>query len=203
MPEVATNNNGIFLGEKNQRYNNVITLSKGIFPAPESFDNEDTILNGEFNEDDPEKLAIDSAALMGKYFITRQAGGICISNKGKVTGEKLKELSFSILQATGARITRVVYLSCPTCGRTKFDLQEAVREVKAVTGHLNGLKIAVMGCIVNGPGEMADADYGYVGAGNGKVHIYRGTSPVLKNIPQESAAEALLALIESDRKVQI
>ena len=201
MPEVVTNNNGIFLGEKNQRYNNVITLSKGNFPAPESLDNEDIMLNGEFNEDDPEKLAIDSAALMGKYFITRQAGGICISNKGKVTDEKLKELSFSILQATGARITRVVYLSCPTCGRTKFDLQETVREVKAVTGHLSGLKIAVMGCIVNGPGEMADADYGYVGAGNGKVHIYRGTSPVLKNIPQESAAEALLALIESDRKV--
>ena len=88
----------------------------------------------------------------------------------------------------------MVYLSCPTCGRTKFDLQEAVREVKAVTGHLTGLKIAVMGCIVNGPGEMADADYGYVGAGNGKVHIYRGTSRVLKNIPQESAAGELVRL---------
>jgi len=202
IPEVVTNNNGIFLGEKNQRYNNVITLSKGNFPAPEVFNNDNIILNGEFDEDDPEKLAIDSAALMGRYFITRQAGGICLTNKGKVKGDKLKELSFSILQATGARITRVVYLSCPTCGRTKFDLQEAVREVKAVTGHLTGLKIAVMGCIVNGPGEMADADYGYVGAGNGKVHIYRGTTRVLNNIPQRSAAEALLALIESDRKAQ-
>jgi len=200
VPEVVTNNNGIFTGEKNQRYNNVITLSKGIFPPPEAFNNDDVMLNGEFNEDDPDKLAIDSAALMGRYFITRQAGGICITNQGSVKGDRLKELSFSILQATGARITRAVYLSCPTCGRTKFDLQEAVREVKAVTGHLTGLKIAVMGCIVNGPGEMADADYGYVGAGNGKVHIYRGTTLVLKNIPQKSAAEALLKLIEGDQK---
>ena len=138
--------------------------------------------------------------MVGKYFITKQADAICISNNGKVQGDKLKELSFSILQATGARITRVTYLSCPTCGRTKFDLQEAVKKVKAVTGHLKGLKIAVMGCIVNGPGEMADADYGYVGAANGKVHIYRGIEPVLKNIPQESAAEELLKIIEGDQK---
>ncbi|MFZ2339127.1 MAG: (E)-4-hydroxy-3-methylbut-2-enyl-diphosphate synthase [Bacteroidales bacterium] len=200
VPEVVTNNNGTFTGEKKQCYNNVITLSSGNFLAPEAFNNEAIILNGEFNEDDPEKLAIDSAALLGRYFITRQAGGICITNKGKIKEDKLKELSFSILQATGARITRVVYLSCPTCGRTKFDLQEAVREVKAVTGHLTGLKIAVMGCIVNGPGEMADADYGYVGAGNGKVHIYRGTSQALKNIPQESAAKELLRLIEDDMR---
>ena len=199
-PEVVINNDDSFTGEKNQRYNNVITLSKDNFPAPELLNNDDTILNGEFNEDDPEKLAIDSASLLGRYFITRQAGGICITNKGKIKGDKLKELSFSILQATGARITRVVYLSCPTCGRTKFDLQEAVREVKAVTGHLTGLKIAVMGCIVNGPGEMADADYGYVGAGNGKVHIYRATVPLLKNIPQKLAAKELLRLIEKDRK---
>ena len=194
-PEVVTNNDGTFSGEENQRYNNVITCSNDILPPSDVFKNEDVILNGEFNEDDPEKLAIDSAAILGRYFITRQACGICITNKGKVRGDKLKELSFSILQATGARITRVIYLSCPTCGRTKFDLQEAVREVKAVTGHLTGLKIAVMGCIVNGPGEMADADYGYVGAGNGKVHIYRGTSQVLKNIPQEFEAMRYHSLI--------
>ncbi len=166
----------------------------------EDTNNEKVIIHAEFDEDDAEKLAIDSASLVGKYFITRQADGICISNRGKVKGEKLKELSFSILQATGARITRVTYLSCPTCGRTKFDLQEAVKKVKAVNRHLSGLKIAVMGCIVNGPGEMADADYGYVGAANGKVHIYRGTNPVLKNIPQESAAEELLKVIEKDQK---
>jgi (E)-4-hydroxy-3-methylbut-2-enyl-diphosphate synthase len=119
-----------------------------------------------------------------------------------VGGEKLKELAFSIFQATDARITRTRYVSCPTCGRTKFDLQEAVRRVKALTGHLTGLKIAVMGCIVNGPGEMAGSDYGYVGTAEGKVHIYRRTEPVLKNVPQEKAAEELLKLIESDLGVQ-
>ncbi|MBP1674709.1 MAG: 4-hydroxy-3-methylbut-2-en-1-yl diphosphate synthase, partial [Bacteroidetes bacterium] len=190
---------GIFKTESGNQCNyNVITFTPDIHPSIQDNQDENIILNPVFDEDDPEKLAIDSASLLGKYFITKQAGGICISNKGKVRGEKLKELSFSILQATGARITRVVYLSCPTCGRTKFDLQEAVKKVKEVTGHLKGLKIAIMGCIVNGPGEMADADYGYVGAANGRVHIYRRTVPVLKNIPQESAAGELLKLIEKD-----
>ncbi len=198
-PEVVTQANGKFKNESGKACNyNVITLKSGNSLPLNSTNNEKVIIHAVFDEDDAEKLAIDSASLAGKYFITRQVDGICISNKGKVKGEKLKELSFSILQATGARITRVTYLSCPTCGRTKFDLQEAVKKVKAVTGHLSGLKIAVMGCIVNGPGEMADADYGYVGAANGKVHIYRGTVPVLKNIPQESAAKELLRLIEDD-----
>ena len=113
-------------------------------------------------------------------------------------GDKLKEISFSILQASEARITRNRYISCPTCGRTKFNLQEAVRKVKQATGNLSGLKIAVMGCIVNGPGEMAGADYGYVGAGEGKVHIYRGTVAVKKNVPQEDAVKELLKLIAED-----
>jgi (E)-4-hydroxy-3-methylbut-2-enyl-diphosphate synthase len=198
-PEVFTSENGIFRNESGDLCNyNVITLVNDSQPIIKDHQNEKIILNAVFDENDPEKLAIDSASLFGKYFITKQADGICISNNGKIQGEKLKELSFSILQATGARITRVTYLSCPTCGRTKFDLQEAVKKVKAVTAHLTGLKIAIMGCIVNGPGEMADADYGYVGAANGKVHIYRGTVPVLKNISQESAAEELLKLIEKD-----
>ena len=91
-----------------------------------------------------------------------------------------------------------MYLSCPTCGRTKFNLQESVRRVKEATGNLKGLKIAVMGCIVNGPGEMAGADYGYVGAAEGKVHIYKGTVAVLKNIPEEDAVKELLKVIEKD-----
>jgi (E)-4-hydroxy-3-methylbut-2-enyl-diphosphate synthase len=200
-PEVLICENGIYKNENGEpSKDKVLTFSPD---APASIpDNpeEKIILNPVFDEDNPEKLAIDAASLLGKYYITKKADGICISNNGKVQGEKLKELSFSILQATGARITRVIYLSCPTCGRTKFDLQEAVKKVKAVTGHLKGLKIAIMGCIVNGPGEMADADYGYVGAANGKVHIYKGTQPVLKNIPQESAAEELLKIIEKDQK---
>jgi (E)-4-hydroxy-3-methylbut-2-enyl-diphosphate synthase len=199
-PEVLAFENGNFLTEDGEiSKDKVVSFSAGK-PVSISIDPEEkTILNPLFNEDDPVKLAIDAATLLGKYFITKQADGLCISNKGKIQGEKLKELSFSILQATGARITRIVYLSCPTCGRTKFDLQEAVQKVKSVTSHLKGLKIAVMGCIVNGPGEMADADYGYIGASNGRVHIYRGMVPVLKNIPQEMAAEELVKLIDKDQ----
>jgi (E)-4-hydroxy-3-methylbut-2-enyl-diphosphate synthase len=104
-------------------------------------------------------------------------------------------VAFGILQASRARITRTEYISCPGCGRTTFRLQEAVKRVKEATAHLNGLKIAVMGCIVNGPGEMADADYGYVGAGPGKVHIYKGKEPVLKNVPEDEALERLLEII--------
>ena len=161
------------------------------------------MLNPVFNEDDPEKLAIDASALMGRYFILRQAGGICIRNDGKIKGDKLRDLSFSILQATEARITRNRYISCPTCGRTRFKLQEALKEVKEATSHLSGLRIAVMGCIVNGPGEMAGADYGYVGAGNGKVHIYRGTEAVVKNVAQEEAVDVLLKVIEKVEPVQL
>jgi (E)-4-hydroxy-3-methylbut-2-enyl-diphosphate synthase len=201
-PEVVTFEKGRFLNENGtESFDKIVTFRAGETLSIPDHPAEKIILNPVFNEDDPEKLAIDSASLLGKYFITRQADGICITNNGRIKGEKLKELCFSILQATGARITRVVYLSCPTCGRTKFDLQEAVKKVKSVTGHLTGLKIAIMGCIVNGPGEMADTDYGYVGAANGKVHIYRGTEAVLKNILQESAAEELLRLIEGDQKI--
>ncbi len=158
------------------------------------------ILNPVFNEESVEDLQIKASSLLGRYLNDRNVAGISITNKKEIPLREITSLSFSILQSTGLRITRTVYLSCPTCGRTKFNLQDAVKKVKTVTGHLKGLKIAVMGCIVNGPGEMAGADYGYVGAANGKVNIYRGTIPVLKNIPQESAAEELLGLIERDQK---
>jgi len=104
-------------------------------------------------------------------------------------------VAYGILQASRARITRTEFISCPGCGRTTFNLQEAVKKVKEATGHLTGLKIAVMGCIVNGPGEMADADYGYVGAGPGKVHIYKGKTAVLKNVDEGEAVEELLKII--------
>jgi len=104
-------------------------------------------------------------------------------------------VAYNILQASRSRITKTDYIACPGCGRTQFALQDALQKVKAATSHLTGLKIAVMGCIVNGPGEMADADYGYVGAGNGKVNLYKGKTLVSKNIPEERAIEELLKLI--------
>jgi (E)-4-hydroxy-3-methylbut-2-enyl-diphosphate synthase len=139
--------------------------------------------------------AVDAAPVL----LPRRATAIRIDNGGMLPAEVVTSVQDGILQAARIKITRNDYISCPTCGRTKFDLPAAVAEVKRATGHLKGLKIAVMGCVVNGPGEMADADYGYVGAAEGKVHIYRGTEAVLKNVPVNEAIARLLELIENDR----
>ena len=109
------------------------------------------------------------------------------------------DTAFAILQAARLRTVKTEYISCPGCGRTLYDLQGTIARVKAATSHLTGLKIAIMGCIVNGPGEMADADYGYVGAARGKISLYRGKVCVEKNLPAEEAVDHLLALIEADR----
>ena len=108
-------------------------------------------------------------------------------------------VAYALLQAARVRQTKTEYISCPGCGRTLYDLQETIRKVKAATQHLTGLKIGIMGCIVNGPGEMADADYGYVGAGRGRISLYRGKECVEKNIPEEDAVDHLLRLIDNDR----
>ena len=175
--------------------------------APEHFFNSlknngldiNVILNPVFNEDNIEDLQINASAITGRYLTDKQVAGINLVNRGNIPFREITYLTFSILQCTETRITRTMYLSCPTCGRTKFSLQEAVKKVKEKTAHLKGLKIAVMGCVVNGPGEMAGADWGYVGAADGKVHIYKGTIPVLKNIAEEKAADELLRLIEEDQ----
>ena len=109
-------------------------------------------------------------------------------------------VAYAILQAARLRITKTEYISCPGCGRTLYNLQETIARVKAATSHLVGLKIAIMGCIVNGPGEMADADYGYVGAGPGRISLYKGKVCIEKNIPESEAVERLLKLIETDQK---
>lgn len=122
-----------------------------------------------------------------------------VLNNDNFNAEDLIRLSKDILQAARVRMYKTEYISCPGCGRTLFELEQTIAQIKAATSHLQGLKIGIMGCIVNGPGEMADADYGYVGAGRGKVSLYRGKECVLKNIPQEEAVEQLLALIETDK----
>jgi (E)-4-hydroxy-3-methylbut-2-enyl-diphosphate synthase len=114
--------------------------------------------------------------------------------------QELTTLSDAILQAARIKFTKTEYISCPGCGRTLYNLQETIARIKAATSHLVGLKIGIMGCIVNGPGEMADADYGYVGAGRGKISLYRQKACVAKNIPEEQAVDRLLELIEADRQ---
>src|SRR6056300_1261362 len=106
--------------------------------------------------------------------------------------------SFGILQASRSRISKTEYISCPSCGRTLFDLQETTAKIRAVTSHLKGIKIGIMGCIVNGPGEMADAHYGYVGTGPGKITLYKEKEVVKRNVPESEAVEELIILIKEN-----
>lgn len=151
----------------------------------------------EYFEDDLERLQIKSAADLGGLMIDGIGDGIFIRNRGLAP---TYDTALMILQASRRRISRVEYISCPGCGRTLFDIQSVVRKVKESTSHLRNIKIAVMGCIVNGPGEMADADYGYIGAGRGLVTLYRKGEAVEKNIPADKALDALLELINKDIK---
>jgi (E)-4-hydroxy-3-methylbut-2-enyl-diphosphate synthase len=114
--------------------------------------------------------------------------------------EMLNQLSFGILQAARTRMSKTEYISCPSCGRTLFDLQETTAMIRKRTDHLKGIKIGIMGCIVNGPGEMADADYGYVGVGKGKISLYRGQDMIKKSVPEENAVEELIGLMREDGK---
>ena len=130
-------------------------------------------------------------------FIDGMADGIWIENRG-IAQQELDELALAILQAARVRISRAEYIACPGCGRTSYDLRGTLAAIRARTSHLAGLKIGVMGCIVNGPGEMADADYGYVGEGGGKVTIYRGKEVVRRSVPQDEAVDALVEVIKTD-----
>ena len=157
------------------------------------------IIRRAYNEPSVESLRIKAAADMGVILIDGLVDGLWLENPSS-SADELNAIMFGILQATRARISKTEYIACPGCGRTMYDLQGTLARIKAATAHLKGLKIGVMGCIVNGPGEMADADYGYVGAARGKVSLYRRKECVEKNIPEDEAIERLLQLIDSDRK---
>ena len=145
-----------------------------------------------------EQLQIDSSVDIGGLFIDGLGDGIFISHNNCASIQEVNKLAFQILQSTRTRITKTDYISCPSCGRTQFDLIKTTAEVRKQTSHLKGLKIAVMGCIVNGPGEMADADYGYVGTGYKKVSIYKKHNVVTKNIDSSKAVEALISVIKDN-----
>ena len=143
-----------------------------------------------------EELQIDASVDMGGLLIDGLGDGIYIAAENCGGDLFLNDTAFGILQATRTRISKTDYISCPSCGRTLFDLQETTAKIRAKTNHLKGLKIGIMGCIVNGPGEMADADYGYVGTGKGKITLYKEKTVVKKNIPEEDALDELIGLIK-------
>ena len=144
-----------------------------------------------------QELQLTAAAQLGNFFIDGLADGICI-DAPHLPAADVEALGYSILQAARARMSKTEYISCPSCGRTLFDIQTAIARIKAKTSHLNTLKIGIMGCIVNGPGEMADADYGYVGAGRGKISLYKGQTCIEKNIPEDEAVDRLIELIKAN-----
>ena len=146
----------------------------------------------------PEQLQLYAATDFGGLLIDGLGDGVFISAEN-CGGDKLaNETAFNILQATRTRISKTEYISCPSCGRTLFDLQETTAKIRSRTNHLKGIKIAIMGCIVNGPGEMADADYGYVGSGPGRITLYRGKEVVKKNVPTVHAVDELVGIIRDD-----
>ena len=149
---------------------------------------------------DWETFQLKAAMAVGGLLIDRKATKLVILNSQQPTADnqQLVTLADAILQAARIKFTKTEYISCPGCGRTLYNLQETIARIKAATSHLVGLKIGIMGCIVNGPGEMADADYGYVGAGRGKISLYKQKVCVEKNIPEEEAVDKLLELINKD-----
>lgn len=151
-----------------------------------------------YAEEEKENLQIKAAADMGALVFDGLTDGIFLYNQGSIPTTTLDATAFGILQAGRLRTSKTEYISCPGCGRTLYDLQGTIARIKAATSHLKGLKIGIMGCIVNGPGEMADADYGYVGAGRGKISLYKKKECIEKNIPEEEAVEKLIELIKAN-----
>ena len=155
-----------------------------------------------YNHSQEEKgdFQLEAAADMGALMFDGFTDGIWLMNNGTLSDDVIDATAFGILQAARLRTTKTEYISCPGCGRTLYDLRTTIARIKEATKDMKGLKIGIMGCIVNGPGEMADADYGYVGAGRGKISLYRRKECVEKNIPEEEAVEKLLQLIRSDER---
>ena len=177
------------------------------------------ILTLSCKESSIDRQLIHYAVEAGALLVDGMGDGIwLINDSGVITNEKvsgrtylaaknnhqfLNNTAFSILQAARTRVSKTEYISCPSCGRTLFDLQETTAKIRSVTSHLKGLKIAIMGCIVNGPGEMADADFGYVGSGPGKITLYKGKEIMKRNVNSQTAVSALIDLLkESDAWVE-
>ena len=145
-----------------------------------------------------EWLQVKAGADMGTLLLNGFRDGVWVEAPNYASPDDVVSLEYGILQAARLRMSKTEFISCPSCGRTLFDLQRTVAQVKAATSHLSHLKIGIMGCIVNGPGEMADADYGYVGAAVGKISLYKGKECIEKNIPQDDAIPRLVELIRQN-----
>jgi (E)-4-hydroxy-3-methylbut-2-enyl-diphosphate synthase len=156
------------------------------------------VIERTYHENDLETFQIKSSADTGGLLLDGLCDGIWLRNTGTIIENEICKTAFSILQASRMRISKTEYISCPSCGRTQFDIQSTTRKIRSKTAHLKGLKIGVMGCIVNGIGEMADADYGYVGGAPGKITLYHHKEVVQRGVPEDLAVDKLVELIKQN-----
>jgi len=153
------------------------------------------IIGRQYQDLNSEQLQLYAATDTGGLLVDGLGDGLFLEAVRSGSDKMVNDMAFNILQATRTRISKTEYISCPSCGRTLFDLQETTARIRVRTSHLKGIKIGIMGCIVNGPGEMADADYGYVGSGPGRITLYKGREVVRKNVPTVEAVDELINLI--------
>jgi (E)-4-hydroxy-3-methylbut-2-enyl-diphosphate synthase len=155
------------------------------------------VVKRRYEDTDIEAVAVKAAADIGVLLLDGLADGVWVDAPA-LSGEEVRDIELMVLQAARVRFSHTEYIACPSCGRTLYDIEKTLADIKSRTSHLKNLKIGIMGCIVNGPGEMADADYGYVGAAAGRITLYKGREVVERNIPQEEAIERLIELIKSN-----
>jgi (E)-4-hydroxy-3-methylbut-2-enyl-diphosphate synthase len=155
------------------------------------------VVKRRYEDADAEVVAVKAAADLGVLFLDGLADGIWI-DAPQLSDDVVRDIELMILQAARVRFSHTEYIACPSCGRTLYDIEKTLADIKSRTSHLKNLKIGIMGCIVNGPGEMADADYGYVGAAAGRITLYKGREIVERNIPQEEAIDHLIELIKAN-----
>ena len=155
------------------------------------------VVKRRYDDEDVEVVAVKAAADLGVLFLDGLADGIWVDAPA-LSADEIRDIELMILQAARVRFSHTEYIACPSCGRTLYDIEKTLAEIRAKTSHLSNLRIGVMGCIVNGPGEMADADYGYVGAAPGRITLYKGREVIERNIPQEEALDHLIALIKAN-----
>ena len=158
---------------------------------------EPIVVKRRYEDDSAEVVALKAAADLGVLFLDGLADGIWVDAPA-LSEQEIKDIELMILQASRVRFSHTEYIACPSCGRTLYDIEKTLADIKSRTSHLKNLKIGIMGCIVNGPGEMADADYGYVGAAAGRITLYKGREIIEKNIPQQEAIDRLIELIKAN-----
>ena len=195
--DILKNNKSLVIFLESENINCIAAMRKFFFELMEKKIKNPIIISRKYEFNDDEQLQISASIDIGSLLIDGLGDGICISSNN-CSNKMLNSISFGILQASRTRISKTEYISCPSCGRTLFDLQETTAKIRKVTDHLKGVKIGIMGCIVNGPGEMADADYGYVGTGPGKITLYKEKTVVKKNVPESEAVDALIDLIKEN-----